>query len=286
MPIRFAHLCDIHLAPGDRSEDGFRAALRRVNALDVDFVITGGDHIRDSMAADLASTEEQWSLYKRVLAEEFRGWIEPVIGNHDVWGWSRSASGCTGDEERFGKAMALHQLGLSATYRSFDVGRWRFILLDSIFPRGEMYCAQLDEEQYSWLHSELDASAGRHIVVISHIPVLSVTPFFFGHNEGRGEWDVPGAWMHLDARRLRDLFARYKVRLCLAGHMHQVDRVEMRGVTYMVNGSLSGGVWAGSFEGFSPGFAIMTLHDDGRFSRRFVTYRLPRKGRNKARSKL
>jgi len=45
--------------------------------------------------------------------------------------------------------------------------------------------------------------------VVSHIPIISTSVFFDGDNEKSGNWNVPRAWMHIDARKIKDLFADY-----------------------------------------------------------------------------
>ena len=45
----FVFMTDIHLKPELKGDDGFRAAIARVNELKPDFVITGGDLIMDAL---------------------------------------------------------------------------------------------------------------------------------------------------------------------------------------------------------------------------------------------
>lgn len=273
--LRFAFLSDIHLNPDiPESIQGFRLCLRHIAAQKPDFVVTGGDHIWDSMAQNRDFTLRQWDLFHQIMREETQLPVEPVIGNHDCWGIEIKRTGMTGKEAEFGKAMALKQLGISSRYRSFERGIWRFIVLDSVFEDPDRgYTARLDEEQFDWLEQELPKS-GRPTVVLSHIPIVSVTPYFFGENERKGDWNVPGPWMHLDVRRIRALFQKHpQVKLCLAGHMHQADRVDYLGVTYMVCGSVSGDIWCGDFELCRPAYSLVTLRDNGTFSRDLKHYR-------------
>jgi hypothetical protein len=44
------------------------------------------------------------------------------------------------------------------------------------------------------------------VCLLSHIPVLCACEFFDGDLATTGNWVVPGAWMHIDAGRLRELF--------------------------------------------------------------------------------
>jgi len=97
--------------------------------------------------------------------------------------------------------------------------------------------------------------------------------FLDGPNEQTGQWRVPGAWMHIDARRIKDLFRKHRnVQLCISGHIHLHDRVDYLGVSYFCNGAVCGGWWNGGFQEFLPSYAIVDLYDDGSFENRLVPY--------------
>ncbi len=152
--------------------------------------------------------------------------------------------------------------------------RWRFIFLDSTLPQGQEFIAKFDEEQFEWFQGVLqDTTQDTHICVASHIPICSVSVFFDGENEKTGNWVVPGNWMHLDARRIKDLFYKHpNVRLCLSGHMHMVDACEYLGVKYACNGSVAGYGWEKPYLEFEPGYALVDLYEDGSSKIEYVTY--------------
>jgi metallophosphoesterase (TIGR03767 family) len=52
-------------------------------------------------------------------------------------------------------------------YYTFDRGLLRFIVLDTVNPNGEAN-GSLDETQFAWLQGQLQAAAGRLVVVASH----------------------------------------------------------------------------------------------------------------------
>ena len=94
-----------------------------------------------------------------------------------------------------------------------------------------------------------------------------------GRNEKETTWQVPGAWMHIDARRIKDLFYKHRnVKLALSGHMHLLDRLDYNHVTYLCNGAVCGAWWNGDFQETKPGYAIISLYDDGSTGHRYVTY--------------
>lgn len=274
--LRIAHLSDIHIQPERMAAQGLTACLHHVQELTdrPDLILTGGDLVMDSIDADESRTRVQWELFRSVMRSECGLPVEHCIGNHDVWGLNRKASRTTGSERLYGKKWAMEVLGLDRPYRAFSRAGWRFIVLDSTYPKGQSYIGRLDEAQFEWLEEELARTdAKTPMLVLSHIPILSAAAFLDGKREETGDWRVPAAWMHIDLRRIKDLFARHSnVKLCLSGHLHLVDRVDYAGVTYLCNGAVCGGWWNGSYQECEPGYALVDLYADGSFERNYVTY--------------
>src|SRR5262249_31839476 len=161
--------------------------------------------------------------------------------NHDVWGWTKSKSRTTGDEALYGKKWAAETLRLGPRpYRSFDRAGWHFVFLDSIFPSQDGYIGRLDNEQHEWLTADLASVApATPILVVSHIPILSVAVLYFDGNDERKANQVDPSLLHIDAGRLHNLFLRHNagargagggVRACISGHLHLIDRCEYDGV--------------------------------------------------------
>jgi Icc protein len=79
--------------------------------------------------------------------------------------------------------------------------------------------------------------------------------------------------MHIDARKIKQLFAKHpNVKLCMSGHLHLVDRVDFGGVTYFCNGAVSGNWWKGKRQDCDAGYAVLDLFDDGSFERQYIEY--------------
>lgn len=64
--------------------------------------------------------------------------------------------------------------GRTRNHWTQDVGKLRVICLDTVNPHGG-WQGSLDEEQFAWLRSELEASADRHVVITSHHPSPTMT---------------------------------------------------------------------------------------------------------------
>jgi Icc protein len=282
LALRVGHISDMHIKPDGPGVEGFRRALRDLQARDpkVDIVLNTGDCVMDSLEADKASTQAQWNAFKEVVQTECSLPIYHAIGNHDVWGWGLPDSTQRGlrSDPLFAKGFAMQELGIPDRFYSFDAGGWRFLVLDSVHERelakGLPYTGKLDEEQFAWLGQQLDATPmSVPVCVVSHIPILCACEFLDGDNETSGNWIVPGAWMHIDARRLWSLFWQHpNVKLGLSGHTHQVEGLEYHRMKYLTDGAISANWWNGAYMDVPPGYVVVNLYKDGSSSSEFVAY--------------
>ena len=280
--LRIAHLTDIHMEQRSDARAGMAKALAHAQA-QADppaFILNGGDSIMDSLETPKEHSLAYWDLFSEILKKECSLPIFHVIGNHDVFGWGlpEVERGQASTDPLYGKAMAMQALGLTSRYYSFDQAGWHFIVLDSTAPReiesDQPYTGKLDEEQFSWLVAELEATpAATPVCVASHIPILCACEFFDGDLASTGNWVVPGAWMHIDAGRLRELFlAHPNVRTCLSGHAHQHDRVDYLGVRYSCNGAVCGNWWYGDYLNCPPSYVMVDFYDDGSIETELIAY--------------
>jgi 3',5'-cyclic AMP phosphodiesterase CpdA len=210
--LRVAHLTDIHLQPEGVAVEGTITCLKALHESPErpDLILTGGDAVMDVFAQKAERARTLKSLWRKVWEENCKIPSRHCIGNHDVWGWNKSRSGCTGEEPDYGKKWATELFGIEKPYYAFTQAGWKFIVLDSTFPEGEGYKARLDDEQFEWLQAELQRTpATTHVLVLSHMPILSVCAYIDGNNEKTGNWVIPGDWVHIDARRIVNLFHRH-----------------------------------------------------------------------------
>ena len=274
--LRIAHLTDIHVQPELNAPQGMARALQHAQNLSdkPDLIFNGGDAIMDALGADQARTQTQWQVWQSVLKNECSLPVVHCIGNHDVWGWEAKEN--LSQEKLYGKKWALDEFGLASRYYSFDKAGWHFIVLDSTHPAPNGYTAKLDEEQFEWLQDDLQRTpATVPVCVLSHIPIICFCAFFDGDNETDkgGNWQVPGAWMHLDARRIKNLFYQHQnIKLCLSGHIHLQDKVEYLGIKYLCNGAVSGNWWEGNYQEFPPAYVVVDLYDDGSSESEYLPY--------------
>ncbi len=272
-PYRIAHITDVHMMPLIGAAKGFARCLDHIQSLPhkPDLIINSGDAIMDAHRGGRAVAERQWKLWNEVVEKELSIPIVQSLGNHDIWVKNESPASILD-----GKKFALDKINEADFYFSKDLGDWHLISLDSISPtnEGKWYTGRIDEAQLHWLKNELNAiPSHKPVMIISHIPILAACIFFDGNRFENNQWNVPGRWMHEDANELKNLFAKHpNVKLALSGHIHLVDKVEYNGVTYCCNGAVSGAWWGGNYQQTKPGYAIIDLYADGRFSNQYTPY--------------
>ena len=278
-----AHLTDVHVQPELRAQEGLAACLEHVHSLKrrPDLILGGGDMVMDVFATDRSRAD----LLRKCLADGFKGCTIPVrhcVGNHDIYGWNRERSKTTGDEADWGKKWALETFGLETAAYSFDHGAWHFIALDGVqTDGGKGYLARIDDAQLEWLKADLAAvPAGRPVLVWSHIPVLTATVITGdAGSEKDGKLAISNAEMHADAARIhRTLAGSGKVKLCLSGHIHLVDRIDVDGMSYVCDGAVSGAWWKGPHvpketpSRCVEGYGTVELRPDGSFTHEYRDY--------------
>lgn len=272
--LRVVHFSDVHIQPELNAVDGTAKAWRHVMSQrpKPDLVLVGGDMVMDAWASDKARTQLQWDLYKRVLKDGTDLPVHHTIGNHDIWGINKGASNTSGKEGLWAKRWFLDEFGYSKTYHSFDFGDWHFVILDNVLITPDGYNGFVDGEQMDWLKEDLSRSV-RPTLVVSHIPLLSITGIADGYDAKTGEWNVGGNLMTKNVDEIRRLFADHPhVKVALSGHIHKVDRVDYQGVTYLCGGAVCGNWWKGFNDGFPPGYRILDLESDGGFAEKYVPW--------------
>jgi 3',5'-cyclic AMP phosphodiesterase CpdA len=273
--LRIAYFTDTHIPATGPGADWLAKALQHAQTRNdkPDLIFFGGDMIMDGLAQPWDSVKAQWKQFLAVVRDNAKIPYKRCIGNHDIWGWDKR-SGATGTEPLFGKEWVMELMGWQKPYKSYDLADWHFVVLDSMTRKGNGYLARIDDEQFEWLKSDLQANRKKKTVIVSHIPLVASCPMWFGAYESDGaNWQVPGWLLHIDARRFKNLFNQNpQVKACLSGHIHLLDRVDYNGVTYLCNGSIAGAWWNGPFHETSPGYAMIDFYTNGRVEREYVPY--------------
>lgn len=270
--LRVAHITDVHITKDRQSVQGVAAMFAHLfgrKEWRPALVLSSGDQV---MAVDGKVTgtkaAEQIALWKTAV-KDCPVPLRACLGNHDVW----DGVGPTDEvpAEKKGFKLMTEVLGMPAPYYSFDQGGWHFVMLNSMcnWPK----YAYLSPEHFDWLKADL-AKTKLPTIVVSHVPILSVTSQVYGDGCRKNNDNVvPGIWHHADCWAISEVFRRNPhVKLCLSGHMHTCDRCEYRGVWYVCGGAASGAWWQGSEYGFPPCYGAIDLFADGTFTYEFVDY--------------
>jgi predicted phosphodiesterase len=223
--IRIHFLSDVHSQDGAMEQ--FIAAVRRDRP---HLVLEGGDMVHDGTESEYRRAFEQ----RARLGVPWRG----VRGNHDALLRGPHTDG----PPRFPLTDA------------FEYGDLRVLLLDS-------HDERISDAQFTWLAAELEASAGRRVIVVMHVPPIvsrkppllalrRLVPFHLANPA------MPDA---AEAERFMELMERHAVLAVLAGHTHFFDQQVLGGVHYII---------AGAAGGHTPGLGIanefLAIEIDGR----------------------
>lgn len=82
--FEFVFLTDIHLKPEMDAPKGFQMAIDKVNQLNPDFVLTGGDLVFDAMRGNQQRCDSLFALYNN-MSKGFKMPVHNCLGNHDLF---------------------------------------------------------------------------------------------------------------------------------------------------------------------------------------------------------
>ena len=254
----FVFMTDIHVQPERQAAQGYSQAIARVNALQPDFIITGGDLIMDALGQGYGRADSLYSLYN-ALTQEAEAPIYHTIGNHEVFGLYEG-SGIDPSHPEYGKQMYLDRMGLDRTYYSFDRNGWHFIMLDGIgFTPERRYYGYVDSVQLDWLAMDLE-TVGKEtpIIVSTHIPFVSVVPQL---TQG-GQASASPGYLITNVHEVMAVLKDYNLKLVLQGHLHHVEDVYYDGIHFLTGGAVCARWWRGPNNGMPEGFMVLKVRGE------------------------
>ena len=215
---------------GDRTGEAQRGVYEQVweelAAENPAFVVSVGDTIQ---GMNDASAEAEWQQVSRIFKLFSRYPLYLAPGNHDIW---------SNASERLFRQYATHP-----THYSFDYGQAHFTILDN--SRSE----ELPANELVFLEADLKAHASQPLkTIVMHRP----------------SWIVDVALRNPNFA-LHQLARRYGVQYVVAGHVHQMLRLELEGVTYVSMASSGGRLRLSGLyqDGWFFGHALVEVHAQG-----------------------
>lgn len=261
----FVFMTDIHIQPELKAEQGFQQAINKVNQLNPDFVITGGDLVMDVMDQPYERADMLYKMYLKNM-DLFEMPVYNTMGNHENYGIAMDA-GVDREHPEYEEGMFEERIG--SRYASFDYNGWHFMLLDSIIPTEDYsYIGWIDEEQMEWIKEDLkQVHPETPIVISTHIPFLSIFPQWTGNPIG----EKKSALVVNNAREVLTLFDNHNLKLVLQGHLHYVEDISVGGIRFITAGAVSANWWKGPRDGTEEGFAMVRVKDDS-FTWEYIDY--------------
>lgn len=256
----FIFLTDTHIQPELDAANGCAIAFRKASGLKADFVIQGGDHVLDALAADRKRADSLFDLYQHT--EQAIGVkVHHTMGNHDHFALYTKSGVETGSP---GYAKEMYRERVGPTYYSIDHKGYHFVILDTVQPTADRsYEARIDDDQLTWLKGDLEKlAAGTPIVVSAHVPLVSGMESYVPRNLPKPPALGP-AHPQLIVSNANDAMQELQKHNTLAvfqGHIHVNEVVTYHGIHYVSSGAVSGNWWHGPFLGTPEGFTVVSLN--------------------------
>jgi len=252
----FVFMTDIHLQPEQNAPEGFKQAMDSVNALNPDFVITGGDLIMDALGQSYGRSDSLYKLYVEVIPN-LKMPVYNTMGNHEIYG-IYNGSGADPMHPEYGEKMFEKRLGKS--YYSFEHKGWKFMILNSVEDtRKNSYIGWIDSTQMDWIKTELAQTDKEMPIVIStHIPFITIFEQKYYGSTLKNDSSLVVA----NSKDVIDLFANHSLKLVLQGHLHTIEDIYVDGIHFITAGAVCGGWWKGPNMGFEEGFMQISIKND------------------------
>jgi len=272
--FRFVFMPDQHFRDEHGSPEGLAKSLKSLRSLDPvpEFIVTGGDLIQNCRDLTIEQGERMADRFLSIWKEHTDLPTYHCIGNHDPLGWRNEDA--PSDHPLFGFGLHREKFNLPRTYYSFDRNGWHFVVLQnfSLTERGK-YVSEFTDEQMAWLRADLAQTDGRPTMVFGHFPPISAIEFINGRAKVEdGDWRLGIVRMSRNPEALIDAVQGANVRAFFSGHIHRLDRVDVKGLTMICAGSVSGAQWRGPQVDTQEGYGVVDCRPDGSFDYRYHDY--------------
>jgi 3',5'-cyclic AMP phosphodiesterase CpdA len=254
---RIAFITDFHYSGSANQEELWKRLGASLEIERVDLIVGGGDWISDGPA--LSNIEARERLRK--FSFLWRSLEQPKVlipGNHDL---ARNEHTQLLTFELFKDVFPEWNIN-----QRIDLQSQTLLLVQSIEPHGGGYQGYISSDQIDWIVRELShIPEGREIIVLTHIPLLSIL-----YQRTEGVLYRPPADQYVsNSREFLELFNRHTLRIVLQGHLHVHETIIWGNTTFITGGALCGKWWSGAHHGTLPGYRLIELND-GNVSGRYI----------------
>ncbi len=258
----FIFLTDIHLKPEKNAPEGFSKAIKKINSLKPDFVISGGDQIDDALEQNYERADLLFNLYSKMI-KEFQMPIYNVVGNHDIFGIYEK-SGIDPSHPMYGKKM--FEKKLNKKFYSFEHKGWHFIILDSVKPvNNHSYIGEIDPEQIEWLKSDIGTLDKKTpVVLVAHVPFYTIMPQI----DKRFKYEK---FTIGNSSEILNLFKEHNLKFVLQGHVHNYEAILSHGIWFISGGAVCANWWEGPLHGMEEGFVEFKISGK-EFTWKYIDY--------------
>ncbi|WGR92458.1 metallophosphoesterase [Bradyrhizobium sp. ISRA443] len=205
--FRLTQISDTHLARCFKLlTDNFHRVSEHIDATRPDLVLNSGDVSFDG------PTSRDDLVFAREMHDALPADCRYLPGNHDI-GDNPTAVGPTPAQLPTEESRAAFRTVLGDDRWQFEAAGWCFIGLNSLIMNTGL---DSEAEQFDWLATQLDKTAGKPVALFLHKPLYLDTP-----DDPEREATAIRFVPQPARSRLIEMFGKVDLRLIGSGHVHQ-----------------------------------------------------------------
>ncbi len=266
-PYQVLFLTDFHARKDRGVPQALAQVADRVNHLNPDLVIGGGDCIHGGFSGPQETSRERFAVFR-----DFTKLIKPpahwLIGNHD---FARAVDDEGNILPSDPTTMFKEIMETDELFYSFDAGDVRYFLVQSVEVVGgkQNYRGFIDAKQLAWLKDELeDLAPDQPLVIVTHIPLRTT----FMQERAKPTAALTPNLVVENANELLALFQGRNLLAVLQGHLHTNERIIWNDTQFIMGGAVSGAWWKGPNRGTDEGFGQLDFTQPNDFNYQYVDY--------------